>query len=945
METEETTQSAEIELSKTYDPASVEEKWYRNWMESNSFLPKDGDSPPFCIVIPPPNVTGSLHMGHALDNTLQDILVRWRRMLGERVLWLPGTDHAGIATQTVVEKELKKEGKSRHSLGRDEFIRRVWSWKEQYGGVIIEQLKRLGASCDWSRLRFTMDEACSEAVREAFFRLFQEGLIYRGEYIINWCPRCLTALSDLEVEHEEVPDARLHYIRYPFKGEDPSTGEALLLATTRPETILADVAIAVSPDDPKHKHNVGKTVILPLVGRELPIIEDSYVDPEFGTGAVKITPAHDPNDFLVGKRHNLPCLKVIDERGRMNQNAEEYTGGKIASDTDRFKARDQVIQLLQEAGLYDRERSSLPYSHSIGVCYRCHTPIEPYLSLQWFVRMKELAAPAILAVKEGRTRFIPERFTRTYLYWMENIKDWCISRQLWWGHRIPVWYCDSCGRAFSSRKDPDTCERCGGALTQDPDVLDTWFSSALWPFSTLGWPESTKDLETWYPTSVLVTARDIIFLWVARMIMSGLHFMDKVPFRDVHIHATILDKTGRRMSKSLGTGVDPLELIEKYGADATRMGLIAQTQADQDIRFNREKIEICRNFANKLWNAARFVHLTTPERANYALFPVEQLGSLPDRWIMSALADTVATVTNAMEAYDFGTASQRLITFLWNEYCDWYVEIAKEAVSQGGPSADSARAILRTVLLTTIKLLHPFMPFVTEEIWHLFTGEGSIMTAPWPRTAEFERYRDRRAEEDMGLVMEVVRAFRNLRQDVNLSPKQAAEMVVETGDAGSHQVLESAKSLLSTLANAHPITLRPPSTEAAPRDETARRPMHALSARTGSVEIFLPLSGLIDISRELERLDKERARLENDLAVSGRKLSDQAFVSKAKPEVVERERQKNEGLRSQYEKISARVKNRISMTVLLCGDCRCLISPPPAQGNDSREGRSGSRTE
>ncbi|MFY9415827.1 MAG: valine--tRNA ligase, partial [bacterium] len=713
-------------LSTVYNPRVVEDKWYQYWMEGDYFRPTiDPEQEPFTIVIPPPNVTGALHMGHALDNTIQDVLIRWKRMTGVPTLWLPGTDHAGIATQARVVESLAQEGLTPQDLGREKFLERTWQWKEQYGGRIIEQLKRLGASCDWSRERFTMDEGCSRAVREVFVSLFEKGLIYRGDYIVNWCPQCGTAISDIEVEHEEE-EGKLWHFRYPLiDGEGYVT-----VATTRPETILGDTAVAVHPEDERYRDLVGKKLVLPGVGRQIPIVADPYVDPEFGSGAVKVTPAHDPNDFLIGLRHGLEQVVVMAPDGTMNENAGKYQG------MDRLECREALVADFDREGYLVKVEDHL---HAVGHCSRCDTTIEPLLSKQWFVRMKPLAEPALEAVRQGQIRFVPERFTKIYCDWLENIRDWCISRQLWWGHRIPVWYCQDCDEIIASREDLNQCPHCGGEVEQDPDVLDTWFSSALWPFSTLGWPDDTEDLNYFYPTSVLVTGRDIIFFWVARMIFMGLEFMQEEPFREVLIHGLVLDSQGRKMSKSLGNGIDPLEVIEEYGADTLRFMLMTSTTPGNDMRFYWERVENCRNFANKIWNASRFALMNLTDFQPEGIEEDQLAYSMADRWILSRLNRTIARVTEELEEYQLGEAATTLYEFIWGEFCDWYIEMIKPRLyaKEDGEGRRTSQYVLWKVLETTLRLLHPFMPFITEEIWqHLPHGGPSICVAPWPEAGD-----------------------------------------------------------------------------------------------------------------------------------------------------------------------------------------------------------------
>jgi len=866
------------ELPSVYDPHKVESKWYRLWEEKGYFRAPVGDigeRRPFSVVMPPPNVTGSLHLGHALDNTLQDILVRWHRMRGDATLWLPGTDHAGIATQARVEEELAKEGLTKYDLGREKFLERVWAWKEEYGTRITQQLRRLGASCDWSRERFTMDKGCSQAVREVFVRLYKEGLIYRGDYIINWCPRCATVISDIEVEHEEE-QGRLWYILYPFKeGQGGIT-----VATTRPETMLGDTAVAVHPDDERYRRFIGRTVILPLLNREIPVIADEYVDPSFGTGAVKITPAHDPNDFEVGKRHGLPAITVIGKDAIMTAEAGPYKG------LDRYACREKVIKDLERLGYLVKVEE---HTHAVGHCYRCGTVIEPLISPQWFVRMKPLAQPAIQAALEGRVRFVPERFTKIYLNWLENIRDWCISRQLWWGHRIPVWYCQQCGEVICTTEDPRECPSCfSTALEQDPDVLDTWFSSALWPFSTMGWPDKTPELALYYPTSVLVTGRDIIFFWVARMLFMGLKFMGEVPFREVLIHGLVLDAQGRKMSKSLGNGVDPMDVIEEYGADTLRFTLITGNTPGNDLRFHPERLESTRNFCNKIWNAARFVLLNLKdydpekEKAPY---------TLPDRWILSRLNAVVDEVTRNMENYEIGEAARSLYEFFWGEFCDWYIELSKVRLyGEDERAKATAQRVLLEVLETSLKLLHPFMPFITEEIWHYLPGDRiSIMISPWPKAKAQER--DYKAEEDMSLVTEVIRAIRNLRSEVRVTPGRKVRVILVSREEKIRKLLEESRIYFSALAQAEPVDILD-------LDKVDKRGLKAISSVCGGVEVYLPLEGLVDFEREIARLEKELATTQKELERVQKKLANPDFLAKAPAEVVEKERNRAEELKT-----------------------------------------------
>ena len=852
-------------MPTAYDPARVEEKWYRHWEEEGFFHATAGKcDDPYCIVIPPPNVTGQLHMGHALDNTIQDTLVRWRRMQGFNTLWLPGTDHAGIATQAKVEESLKEEGLSRTDLGREEFLDRAWAWKERYGGRITAQLRRLGSSCDWQRERFTMDEGCSRAVREVFVRLFERGLIYRDYYITNWCPHCHTTISDIEVEHEEAA-GHLYYVRYP--GKD---GGWIEVATTRPETMPGDVAVAVHPDDERYRSLVGRTVTLPLVGRELPVVADGYVDPGFGTGAVKITPAHDPNDFEVGRRHNLPQIKVIGEDAAMNDAAGRYRG------LDRYECRRRIVQDLASGGYLVRVTD---LTHSVGRCYRCNTVIEPALSRQWFVRMKPLAGPAIEAAVQGRVTFVPERFTRIYLNWMENIRDWCISRQLWWGHRIPVWYCSACGEMTVAVTEPRRC-RCGSdSLEQDPDVLDTWFSSGLWPFSTLGWPELTPELACYYPTSVLVTGRDIIFFWVARMIFLGLAFMKEVPFRSVFIHGLVLDTSGRKMSKSLGNGIDPIDVIESHGADSLRFMLLTGNTPGNDIRFNCERLEGARNFANKLWNASRFVLMNLE---GYSPEAKTASPTLADRWILNSFNDTVRNVTDSLETFELGEAVRLVYEFIRGEYCDWYIELAKPRL-YGDDPLDRARAreVLVRVLSGTLELLHPFMPFITEEIWQHLPGAGPTITlSPWP--AWDPSLTDPGAGAEMELIKEVTRIVRHLRTEVNVPPGRKVNVIIGA-DERPREILLEGRPYIESLAQAAVTVTGLP----------LEKPEQSVQAVAGvGVTVVLPLKGVLDVAREKARLALEQARLKEDLAKTEGKLTNGSFLAKAPPAVVEKEKAK-----------------------------------------------------
>ncbi len=857
-------------IPTVYDPATVETKWYKKWEEDRVFHAEPtAEGKHYSIVIPPPNVTGQLHMGHALDNTLQDILIRWRRMQGYDTLWMPGCDHAGIATQIKVEEVLAKEGISRYDIGRDKFIERVWEWKNQYGDRITNQLKRLGASCDWERERFTMDEGCSKAVREVFVSLFEKGLIYQGDRITNWCPRCNTALSDIEVEHEDSA-GKLYHVRYPLQ-DDPT--QFVTVATTRPETILGDTGVAVNPADERYTAVVGKNLVLPLVGRILPIIADDYVDPAFGTGAVKVTPAHDPNDFEMGQRHNLPTLRVIGNDGAMTAEAGEAYAG-----LDRYECRKKLIADLDAAGYLVKIDE---HAHAVGHCQRCNTVVEPLVSKQWFVRMQPLAEPAMEVVRAGRTEFVPERFTKTYMNWLENIRDWCISRQIWWGHRIPAWYCQDCGKTIVSRQDPTSCPHCGGAIEQDPDVLDTWFSSALWPFSTMGWPDQTKELARYYPTSVLVTGYDIIFFWVARMMFTGMEFMHEVPFRHVFIHGLVRDSQGRKMSKSLGNGIDPLEVIEKNGADTLRFTLVTGNTPGNDMRFYWERVESSRNFANKIWNASRFVLMNLED-----FDPETPCGELTliDRWILSRYAQTVSGVTENMEKFELGEAARMLYDFIWGEFCDWYIELAKPRLynKEGATGRHTAQYVLAYILERTMRLLHPFMPFISEEIReHLPHEAGSIVRAAWPQ-AEPDRI-DETAEAQMGAVMETIKAVRNMRAEMNVPLGRKGEVILQPATEELATVLAENTPFIKTMATADPVEIIPAG---------AAKPENSVSRVISGIEVYLPLKGLIDVAKEVARMNKELLALENELTRIDGKLANAGFVAKAPAAVLEQQKER-----------------------------------------------------
>lgn len=875
----------EHNIPKVYDPASVEKKWYEFWEKNRYFHaePEPGKKP-FSIVIPPPNITGKLHMGHALDNTLQDILIRWHRMMGDNTLWMPGYDHAGLATQIKVEEVLKKEeGKTRFDLGREEFVKRVWAWKEEYGDRIINQLKCLGISCDWERKRFTMDEGCSRAVRETFVSLFEKGLIYKGTRITNWCVNCHTALSDIEVEHEDTP-GHLWYVRYPVVGEEDTY---LTIATTRPETIPGDTAVAVNPEDERYAKLIGKTLRLPILNREIPVIADSYVDTKFGTGAVKITPSHDPNDYEMGLRHNLPELVVIGKDGVMTEEAGPFAG------LERYECRKQIVARLKEEGYLVKIEE---HSHAVGHCQRCHNIVEPLVSTQWFVKMQPLVKAAVDCVTDGRTQFVPERFTKNYTGWMENIHDWCISRQIWWGHRIPVWYCDDCGEMSASRTDLEKCPHCGSThIHQDEDALDTWFSSALWPFSTMGWPDNTELLKQFYPTSVLVTGYDIIFFWVARMLIMGMEFMKDIPFEKVFIHGLVRDSQGRKMSKSLGNGIDPLEVIEKYGADTLRFMLITGNTPGNDMRFYWERVEGTRNFANKIWNASRFALMNMEGYDKDAeLAPY----TLADKWILSRLQDTVKDVTGLLERFELGEAGRAIYDFIWSEVCDWYIEIAKPRLYNKEAAAERATAqhVLATVLVSAMKLLHPYMPFITEEIYQCLPHEAeSIMISKWP--VADESLVDPEAERGMNAIMDSIKAIRNMRAEVNANPgKKIPAIMLVSEDL--REVVAHNDSYIKLLGGIDNLELRPLNGE---------KPENAMAAVVTGIEVYLPLAGLIDVEKETQRLSKELAAMEKDLQRAGGKLNNAGFLAKAPEDVIAKERAKYEELSGKIEAVKKRM--------------------------------------
>ncbi|MEE0867795.1 MAG: valine--tRNA ligase [Clostridia bacterium] len=862
-------------LEKTYNPSEIEDKLYKKWVEGGYFhATPDSEKEPYTIVIPPPNVTGQLHMGHALDETLQDILIRYKRMQGYSALWIPGTDHAGIATQIKVEENLRvNEGITRYDLGREKFLERVWDWKNKFGDRIINQLKKLGCSCDWERERFTMDEGCSKAVREVFVNLYQKGLIYRGNKIINWCPSCATALSDAEVEYAEQPGHFWH-IRYKL-----SEGDGYIeIATTRPETLLGDTAIAVNPDDERYADLIGKTCILPLVGREIPIVADEYVEKDFGTGAVKITPAHDPNDFEVGLRHNLEVINVMNSDATINKNGGKYEG------LDRYEARKRIVEDLKECGALLRVED---YTHNVGTCYRCGTTVEPLTSDQWFVKMKPLAQEAIRVVRDKEVEFVPERFTKTYLNWMENVHDWCISRQLWWGHRIPAFYCDACGEMVVSKEDVTVCPKCGKPMRQEEDVLDTWFSSALWPFSTLGWPDKTPELDYYYPTSTLVTGYDIIFFWVARMIFSGCEHMKKPPFRHVFIHGIVRDSQGRKMSKSLGNGIDPLEVIAKYGADALRFTLATGNSPGNDMRFYWERVESSRNFANKIWNAARFV-LMNLEVEDCSM---PENPTMEDKWIISRYNSVVKAVTENLDKFELGVALGNLYDFIWDEFCDWYIELVKPRLyGENTQSKLDAQHTLCYVLSGILKLMHPFMPFITEEIFcALPTEEETIMTAKWPEYSDSLSFKDE--EKKMQVICEAIKSVRNIRTEMNVAPSKRASMIIVTENA---ELFESGTAFFEKLAGAKDVTIV--------NDEKCV-PEGSVSVIVEGAKIFMPMEELIDLEKEKERLTKEKERLESELDRVEKKLSNKGFVEKAPAKLIEEEKAKGIKYKEMYDKV------------------------------------------
>jgi valyl-tRNA synthetase len=898
-------------LDKTYDTKRVEEKWLATWLERNAFhSDSTRGGTPYCIVIPPPNVTGILHMGHALNNTIQDILARWRRMQGRNVVWMPGTDHAGIATQNVVERALRKEGKHREDLGREAFVQRVWEWRSLYGSTIINQLKRLGASCDWERERFTMDEALSDAVAEVFVRLYNKGLIYKAKYIINWCPRCRTALSDEESEHQDM-NGQLYHIRYPFAPGSAAPQPYIVVATTRPETLLGDTAVAVNPADERYKALIGRTLLLPVLQREIPIIADDFVDPKFGTGLVKVTPAHDPNDFQMGLRHNLPQIDVMNDDGTMNAEAGPYAG------MDRFDCRKRILADLEAAGLIEKIE---PHQNAVGHCYRCHTIVEPRLSPQWFVKMKPLAGPAIEAVRSGRVQFVPARWTKVYLDWMENIRDWCISRQIWWGHRIPVFYCDGCSHEWVAKGKPNACPKCGaGSIRQDEDVLDTWFSSWLWPFSTFGWPQSNPDLKFYYPTEDLVTASEIIFFWVARMVVAGSEFMGDIPFRRVYIHGTVRDDVGRKMSKSLGNSIDPLSIIDQYSADALRFSLIMLTATGQDVHISTEKFEIGRNFGTKLWNAARFMQMHTkpehimPGQGN-RLPPLDPaLLSADDKHVLLKLQDTMAAVTDNLEKFRFNDAALALYDFLWHQFCDWYIEYAKEALyGDAEARRNQVVGILHYVFSSSLLLLHPIMPFLTEELWQAM-GYGKetdlIMLSRWPEALDGSALQALGISREVAAYVEdkheLIRAGRQLRADYNIPPSEKLDFLVRPSSEQTAEWLRSDAASIQTLLKASSLTV---DTKLA---EAKAMPSGVVPLGT----IYMSVAGHIDVEAEISRLAAQLEKIAADLKRVDAKLGNPDFVNKAKPEVVDAQKTKKLELQESASKLEKLITTLSSLRV------------------------------
>ncbi len=866
------------ELAKAYCPKDFEDRIYQEWNDKGCFkADPDPKKKPYTIVIPPPNITGQLHMGHALDETLQDILIRWKRMSGYSALWVPGTDHASIATEAKIVEAMRKEGITKEEIGRDKFLERAWDWKKQYGGRIVQQLKKLGSSCDWSRERFTLDEGCSKAVKEVFVRYYEEGLIYRGKRIINWCPKCLTSISDAEVEYEDQAGHFWH-LRYKFKDSD----EYLELATTRPETLLGDTAVAVNPNDERYKHLIGKTLILPIVHREIPVVGDEYVEMDFGTGVVKITPAHDPNDFEVGLRHNLEVINVMTDDAKIVDDYPKYAG------MDRYEARKAIVEDLEKEGALVRIED---YNHNVGTCYRCGSTVEPRVSTQWFVKMEGLAKPAIEAVKKGETKFVPERFDKIYYHWLENIKDWCISRQLWWGHRIPAFYCDDCGEMVVTKEDKAVCPKCGKPMRQDSDTLDTWFSSALWPFSTLGWPEQTEDLKYFYPTATLVTGYDIIFFWVVRMMFSALKNTGEVPFKTVLIHGLVRDAQGRKMSKSLGNGIDPLQVIDEYGADALRFMLATGNAPGNDMRYMAEKVTSARNFANKLWNASRFVMMNLPDDFEFKGIP-ENL-RVEDKWIISKFNKLAKEVNYNLDKFELGVACSKLYDFIWDVYCDWYIELTKPRIQAGGKTMEDAQAVLVYVLEGSLKLLHPFMPYITEEIWQtLEDGKSMIITADYPVYDEKLTFNEE--EQQFEKVIAAIKAVRNRRNEMNVPPSVKAKLFIETNE---EELYKNSAAFFEKLASASEI-------------ETGSHfdMPDAVTAVTEFARIFIPFDQLVDKEKELARLAKEKAKVQKDIDFLEKKLNNQGFISKAPAAQVEKEREKLAKAKEKMSKIELSVK-------------------------------------
>ena len=873
-------------ISKTFNPNEAEPRLYNEWLDKGYFKPSDDKTKtPFSIVMPPPNITGQLHMGHALDNTLQDILTRFKRMSGYAALWVPGTDHASIATEAKIVAQMREEGIFKEDLGREKFLERAWDWKAKYGGRIVEQLKKMGSSCDWSRERFTMDEGCSEAVKEVFVKYYNQGLIYRGERIINWCPHCLTSISNAEVEYEDQAGHFWH-LRYPL--EDGSG--YVELATTRPETLLGDTAVAVNPKDERYKDIIGKMLILPLVGRKIPVVADDYVDIEFGTGVVKITPAHDPNDFEVGLRHGLEVITVLTEDAKITDDYPKYAG------MDRYEAREAIIKDLDEGGFLIKTED---YNHNVGTCYRCGTTIEPRVSLQWFVKMEELAKPAIEAVKDGRIRFVPERFNKNYFNWMEDIRDWCISRQLWWGHRIPAFYCDDCGEIVVTKDETAVCPKCGKPMRQDPDTLDTWFSSALWPFSTLGWPDDTEDLKRFYPTDTLVTGYDIITFWVSRMIVAGMAHMDEEPFRDVLIHGLVRDSQGRKMSKSLGNGIDPLEIIEQSGADSLRFALVTGNAPGNDQRFQEDKITMGRNLSNKIWNAMRFVIMNLEDDVDFSGVDSDKF-TLEDKWILTRLHDVTAEATQNIDNYDFGVALSKIVDFIWDNFCDWYIETSKSRLfDKECETRLEAQYLLNYVLGVSMQLLHPFMPFITEEVYQNLEIGGkaeSIMISDWPCADDIPAYAEE--AEMMETLMDAIRGIRAVRKEMDVAPSRKAHIIVVTPEDRTAEMFINGEGFLARLASVEGVETQ--------KDKEGI-PATAVAAMFKGGEIYLPLEDLIDIDKELERLDKEKERLSGEIDRVKAKLANQDFVSRAPEKVVNAEKDKQKNYEEMYNNIVSRI--------------------------------------